>query len=424
MHFNLVVFNSLSKKRSSLSKFRLKRNLDILSDKEGRHTELVSLYVPYEIKISDVMNNLRQELGTASNIKSKSTRKNVQDAIEKVMQRLRLFHIPPQNGLAIFSGAIPQNGPGSERIETYVIEPPEPTPIYYYRCDSRFHIEPLQEMLREKDTYGIILIDGNNTTIATLRGRNLKIEDELASGLPGKHGRGGQSQRRFERLRETQVNEYYKRVARHADKIFLQIDDLKGIIIGGPGPTKGDFKDREYLHYTLRDNIVATVDTAYVGEQGLKEVMDKSSKLLSEVRYVEEKKLFQDFLYEIGHETGLATYGEEEIRKNLEKGTVKLLLLSEDLNKTRVNFECKNCGYIMTQTLDSSKIATIEESVEEVCAKCSNSSFTIIEKKDLIDDLTEIAEKTNVDVELISTGTEEGIQLRESFGGIAAILHY
>jgi peptide chain release factor subunit 1 len=417
----------LSKKRSSLSKFKLKRTLDILADKEGRHTELVSLYVPDETKISDVMNNLRQELSTASNIKSKSTKKNVQDAIEKVMQRLRLFPKPPKNGLVIFSGAIPQNGPGSERIETYVIEPHEPTPIYYYRCDSRFHLEPLQEMLREKDTYGIVLIDGNNTTIATLRGRNLNIKDELASGLPGKHGRGGQSQRRFERLRETQVNEYYKRVARHADKILLQINDLKGIIIGGPGPTKGDFEDREYLHYTLRDKIVAIVDTAYVGEQGLKEVLDKSSKLLSEVRYVEEKKLFQDFLYEIGHDTGLATYGEEEVRKNLDRGAVKLLLLSEDLNKTRINFECTNCGNIMTQTLDSAKIVTAEETIVAralVCAKCSNSTLTITEKKDLIDNLTQIAEKTNTDVELISTRTEEGIQLKESFGGIAAILHY
>jgi peptide chain release factor subunit 1 len=402
----------------------LKRTLDILAEKEGRHTELVSLYVPDETKISDVMNSLRQELSTASNIKSKSTKKNVQDAIEKVMQRLRLFPKPPLNGLVIFSGAIPQNGPGSERLETYVIEPPEPTPIYYYRCDSRFHLEPLQEMLREKDTYGIVLIDGNNTTIATLRGRNLKIEDELASGLPGKHGRGGQSQRRFERLRETQVNDYYKRVARHADKIFLKVDDLKGIIVGGPGPTKADFEDREYLHYTLRDKIVATVDTAYVGEQGLKEVLDKSSKFLSEVRYVEEKKLFQGFLYEIGHDTGRATYGEDEVRRNLGKGAVKLLLLSEDLNKTVINLECTNCGNIMTQTIDSAKIATVEETVGEECAKCSNSTLTITEKKDLIDDLTEIAEKTSTDVELISSGTEEGIQLKESFGGIAAILHY
>lgn len=78
----------------------------------------------------------------------------------------------------------------------------------------------------------------------------------------------------------------------------------------------------------------------------------------------------------------------------------------------------------MMQTLDSAKIVIAEETIREVCAKCSNSTLTITEKKDLIDNLTEIAEKTNTDVELISTRTEEGIQLKESFGGIAAILHY
>src|SRR4030042_7159763 len=102
------------------------------------------------------MNNLRSEYSTASNIKSKTTRKNVLDAIEKTMQRLKLFKEPPLNGLAIFCGAIPQNGIGSEKIETYVIEPHEKISIYFYRCDQRFHIEYLEEMLKEKDAYGIV----------------------------------------------------------------------------------------------------------------------------------------------------------------------------------------------------------------------------------------------------------------------------
>ena len=139
----------MSEKKSSLLKFRLKKTLDTLASKEGRHTELISLYIPRERQISDVMTNLRQEYSTASNIKSRATRKNVLDAIERVMQRLRLFKEAPPNGLVLFVGAIPQDGIGSERMETYVIEPPEPISIYYYRCDQRFHIEALQEMLKE-----------------------------------------------------------------------------------------------------------------------------------------------------------------------------------------------------------------------------------------------------------------------------------
>ena len=139
-----------SKKRTSLELFRLKKVLNNLANKEGRGTELISLYVPPGRQISEVMNMLRDEYGTASNIKSTTTRKNVQDAIIRVQQRLKLFKKVPENGLVIFCGAVPQNGAGSEKIETYVIIPPEPIHIYLYRCDSRFHTEHLQELLRER----------------------------------------------------------------------------------------------------------------------------------------------------------------------------------------------------------------------------------------------------------------------------------
>src|SRR5206468_3443546 len=83
----------------------------------------------------------REELGTASNIKSRTTRQNVEDAIERTSQRLRLFKEPPPTGLVIFCGAIPQNGAGSEKMEIYTLIPPEPITVGFYRCDARFHVE-------------------------------------------------------------------------------------------------------------------------------------------------------------------------------------------------------------------------------------------------------------------------------------------
>lgn len=110
------------KKGNSLLRFKLNRILKNLESKKGRHTELISLYIPPGKQINDVMNSLRSEYSTASNIKSRTTRRNVLDALEKVMQRLRLFKDAPPKGLIIFCGAIPQNGEGSEEVETYVIE--------------------------------------------------------------------------------------------------------------------------------------------------------------------------------------------------------------------------------------------------------------------------------------------------------------
>jgi len=405
--------------------FRLKRTLNTLASKEGRGTELVSLYVPPGKAISDVLNTLRDEYGTASNIKSTTTRKNVMDAIVKVQQRLKLFKEPPEKGLVIFCGAIPQNGAGSERIETYVIVPPEPIHIYLYRCDARFHTEHLQEMLREKETYGILLIDSQNATLATLQGRRLEIVRELTSGVPGKTRAGGQSARRYERLRDMRLQEYFTRVGTHANETFLPIENLKGIILAGPGPTKYDFEKGEYLNYMLKGKIIDTIDTAYVEEQGVKEVVAKAPEVMRKVRYIEEKKTVQQFLYEVGHDTGKITYGEEQVRRALESGSVSALLLSEGLDTSRVTIKCSTCGYQEQHSIKNAKLMEFQQSlIGKQCPKCNAQALSITETEDLIDDFAKLAEYTNSEVEIISTETEEGQMLKNSFGGVAAMLRF
>jgi peptide chain release factor subunit 1 len=399
--------------------------LDALNSKEGRGTELISLYIPPERQIHDVVANLREESGTASNIKSRTTRKNVEDAIAKVTQRVKLYKDPPPNGLAIFCGAIPQNGPGSEQMEIYEVEPLEPLNIYFYRCDNTFHVGPLLDMLKEKATYGILVIDTQEGALATLRGKQLEIVDEYQSGIAGKHRAGGQSARRFERLREMELNDYFKRIGRHVNDQLLAVDDLRGLIIGGPGPTKHDFKAGDYLNYMLKEKILTTVDTSYAGKSGIKEVVSRSSEVLRNVRFSKEKELVQRFLYEVGHETGLAVYGEKDIRKYLKSSIVDTLLLSEKLKSLHIQVKCKTCDYDIDYLLRKHKLTKFRENlVSAKCPNCSNTNLEIEESNNLIDELIEVAEKTGTVVEIISTETEEGIMLFNSFGGIAAILKY
>jgi len=409
----------------SVLRFRLKRTLEMLASKEGRGTELISLYVPPERRIHEVMANLREEYGTASNIKSRTTRKNVQEAIEKTLQRLKLFKEPPKNGLVIFCGAIPRNGPGTERMETYVLEPPEPINVYFYRCDARFHLEPLMDMIRERDAYGVIVIDSSDAVVAAVRGQRMDILQEFTSGIPGKHRAGGQSARRFERIREQAMNDYFRRVGAHSYELLGKVQGLKGLIIGGPGPTKFDFVEGDYLNYMLKEKILATIDTSYVGKQGVEEIISKSQDVLRGVRYMEEKRLVQKFLYEVGHETGLGVYGETQVRRSLTAGLVDLLLLSEKMNMLHVYSKCKNCGTVEDSLIPQANLVKFEQDLmATACRKCNSAALYIEETRDLVDELIDLAEKQNANVAVISTETDEGVMLKDSFGGIAAILRY
>jgi peptide chain release factor subunit 1 len=280
-------------------------------------------------------------------------------------------------------------------------------------------------MLREKETYGIILVDASDATIATLQGKRLDIVRQMHSGVAGKTRAGGQSARRYERLRDMQLNEYFTRVGKHANDIFLPIDTLKGIILAGPGPTKFDFEKGDYLNYQLKNKILDTVDTAYVEEQGVKEVVEKAPEIMRKVRYIEEKQIMQQFLYEVGHDTGLITYGEAEVRRALESGAVRRLLLSEGLDLLRVTVKCGACGYQEQHTVKAPMLTSFEQSlIGKPCPKCQAPSLAILEKQDVIDDLAQMAEYSNAEVEMISSETEEGQMLKNAFGGIAAMLRF
>ena len=138
----------------------------------------------------------------------------------------------------LFVGMIPKGGPGTEKMETYVLEPPEPVTTYWYKCNNEFFLEPLEYMIEERDTYGVAVIDRREATIASMKGKKINILTHITSGVPGKHKAGGQSQRRFDRVIEQAAHEFLKRIGDHMNDDFIPLkDDLKGIILGGPGFT-------------------------------------------------------------------------------------------------------------------------------------------------------------------------------------------
>ncbi len=410
-------------KSDSVRLYKVRKLISELSNKEGRGTELVSLYIPPRKPIHEAIANLREEWGTAGNIKSDTTRNHVQDALTRAMQRLKLYKTPPDTGLVVFSGALPTNGPGSEVVNVWEIIPPKPVTQYLYQCDDHFHVEWLKDMLREEKVFGLLAIDSNDVGMGILSGDRLEVADILTSGISGKTRKGGQSARRYERGREMELTYFFNRVGEHATRVFVDSNKVTGMIVGGPGPTKDEFLKGGYLHYELQKKVVAVLDLGYSGREGIRELVEKAGDVLKDVRLVEEKKLVQKFLFEVNRQGGLAVYGLPRVIEALQKASADIVLVSDDLDMARLDATCKKCGTAKTETVPASKkIQERQAMASTPCASCGATDYDVVEK-DLVDVLEELAFQVGAKVEVISAGTEEGSMFK-SFGGVGATLRY
>ena len=442
-------------------KQKLKRFIRSLEKIRGRHTELVSVYVPAGYDIIKIIQHLMQEQGTASNIKDKTTQQHVIDSLERMIRHLRLYKKTPDNGLAVFSGDISDKD-GKPDIQVFAIEPPQALKIRLYRCDQTFILDALKEMSEVKDMYGLIVLDKRDAIVGFLKGTQIQEITELTSSVPGKTRAGGQclypetaveladgqwvpleevavgdelmsfdfkkreliptkvlekwdvnknkiykitteeeisasgdhlffledgsqkpaeelelgmlllnengkgeiiktiiieekevrlidikvenenfiaeslvvhnSAQRFARIREEATKEFFNRISEATNNAFLEVKDMKGILVGGPGMTKNHFLDEGFLNEQLRRKVVGVQDLAYTGSFGLRELVEKSSDILIKEAITEEKDIMNKFFKLLATEPNKVAYGLTEIQRALELSAVEKLLVSESLD--------------------------------------------------------------------------------------------
>ncbi len=413
-------------KPDSVKLYKIRKILDELSQKTGRGTELISLYIPTGKQLHEVITNLREEQGTADNIKSDLTRTHVVDSISKVLQRLKLYKKTPERGLVIFSGALPPEGGGplgSEVVKVYEIDPPKVLKTFLYRCDDHFHVDILKDMLKDENLIGFLAIDAKDTGWGLLHGDKIEVLKETGSGVAGKHRQGGQSAKRFQKLREMELTYYFNRVAEITKEYFIDIYPIKGLIISGPGPTKEDFINGNYLEYRLKEMVLGTIDASYAGSEGIREAFSKSTELLSDFRMVEEKKMVEELFKHINNNSGLAAYGLKEIIKLLKKNVVSQIIISGDIDLHRIEIKCNRCNNMTEEIVERPQV--IPKKTELLNLPCPNckSKDSEATTQDIIDYFALIATKTGTKIEVVSGKAEHGMML-SSLGKIGAILRY
>ncbi|MGA2130554.1 MAG: peptide chain release factor aRF-1 [Candidatus Pacearchaeota archaeon] len=317
---------------TQMTKDELAELVEELEQYKGRATELISVYIPVGQNIYTVADQLEAEKSTAKNIKSTSTRKNVGNALDKITRQLKEHKKTPENGMVLFAGNI-SKVEGQDDLRLWEIETPMQVKTRMYRCDKEFILEPLKEMLEVTEVFGLLVMDRKEATIGILEGKRIEALQKMTSGIPSKVRAGGQSSQRFHRITEGLTKDFYKRIAEEMKTIFFTMPKLKGILVGGPIPTKDEFVEGDYLTGNLQQKIMGKIDIGDASESGLRELVEKSQTLLVNHERTKEKKIVESLFRVLGEDPGKAILGEEEARKALEMGAVETLYLSMKIAK-------------------------------------------------------------------------------------------
>jgi peptide chain release factor subunit 1 len=409
---------------NSVKQHKLRKLIAWLSDKEGKGMEFISLYVPREKSIDEIVAILKCESNSATGkSESVSVKDRLQDALKNVIQRLKLQKEIPENGLAIFAGTFFANDSESEVLRFEEIVPPEPIMAYLYEVDNHFHLEPLREMLRDQKVVGLIAMDSKEASFGILNGERFELIENITSGIHGQSGKGGSSQRRYERERDMSITYFFHRIAEHAAKAFLENHKVTVLIVGGPGTTKDDFLKGDFLQYELKNMLLGSVDTQSAGKEAVREVLGKSSEALKNMCAPEQKRTVQRLLASIGKQDDLSTYGLDSVLTALKKGEAEVALVTDNTDMIEIVVMCKKCELSRAKIVDKGKkIQTVQEMISSPCEKCNAVEYEV-EEKDIVDVLEDLASQTDARVEVISEESEEKAKLA-ALGGFTALLRY
>lgn len=401
--------------------WKVKRLIKALEAARGNGTSMISLILPPKDQISRVQKMLGDEYGTASNIKSRVNRLSVLGAITSAQQRLKLYNKLPPNGLVVYTGMV-MTEDGKERKVNIDFEPFKPINTSLYMCDNKFHTAALSELLESDNKYGFIVMDGNGTLFGTLSGNTREILHKFTVDLPKKHGRGGQSALRFARLRMEKRHNYVRKVAELATQMYITNDkpNVAGLVLSGSADFKTELSQSDMFDPRLQAVVLGVVDVSYGGENGFNQAIELSADMLSNVKFVQEKRLISRFFDEISQDTGKFVFSVKDTLACLEMGAVEVLIVWESLDSDR--YELLNTATGKTEL----KHLTAEQGKDasQFKDKETGGELEVQDKQPLLEWLANNYKKFGCTLEFVTNKSQEGSQFCRGFGGIGGILRY
>ncbi|KAJ8293091.1 Eukaryotic peptide chain release factor subunit 1 [Rhodotorula toruloides] len=428
-----------AQQEANIAVWKMKKLVQSLQAARGAGTSMISLIAPPRSQISQLQSMLTQEYGTASNIKSRVNRLSVLAAITSTQQRLKLYSKVPPNGLIIYCGTI-LTDEGKEKKVNIDFEPFKPINTSLYLCDNKFHTEALAELLESDAKFGFIVMDGNGALFGTLAGNTREVIHKFSVDLPKKHGRGGQSALRFARLRMEKRHNYVRKVAELAVQHFITDDkvNVQGLVLAGSADFKTELNQSDMFDQRLVAKVIKVVDVSYGGENGFNQAIELAAESLSNVKFVQEKKLISRYFDEISHDSGKYCFGVDDTLRGLEMGAVETLIVWENLDVTRhVLRDSQGAEHVVhTQAPPPSASNNKAEAAVGIAALSETDREKFIDKAtglemeqaaepvNLLEWLSEKYKDFGAEIEIVTNKSQEGSQFVKGFGGIGGLLRY
>lgn len=235
----------------------------------------------------------------------------------------------------------------------FLVEPPKPIKQRLWSCARHFRIDLIEDLFETYDDYGVIDIQGEDTTYYTLNGDSLKYLTKISVDLPSNHDQGGQSQNRIQRQRKEKIHEYLKKVNELACQKWItpQTDTeteqikIKGLILSGTANKKDDFLREKLLDPRLEKILLGKV---------VRPDLDVLNALVNQDQVSKNQEIYAMEIEKNLNENPERLVFGREIYPQLKDGMLRLLIV----NQTWIDHKKKHPNYHLFQEALDSNSAT------------------------------------------------------------------
>ncbi|MGY5144694.1 MAG: baeRF10 domain-containing protein [Candidatus Nitrosopumilus sp. bin_32a] len=190
---------------------------------------------------------------------------------------------------------------------------------YIYMVSKKPYIKPFNDVLKTNYDVLLVTLDQKTARIQKFHGSQILQESKLKIDLQGRHRKGGQSQGRFLRARQTKIHVFFKKIA---NKIKTMDLDSELILLGGIGPAKTEF------YHELDSELIKKC--RFVEHLSFSTSIKEIHEIIIHHLYQHRRKRVVELLekYEKLFKDGLTAKRNNVIYKALEMGAVDTLIVS------------------------------------------------------------------------------------------------